>query len=103
MLASARPADWIYDLDAGEIALVVSDDNAVIRASNRRYDHVEATARTPGGFAVRHQARPDQTGLVVERQNTPREQRLRSFRPREFLLLFYDDFKMNASVCLCFC
>src|SRR5690348_15668720 len=39
--------------------------------------------RTTRGLAICHEASPDQTGLVVERQDAPRKKSLRPLRPRE--------------------
>lgn len=51
--------------------------------SARGEDHVEVAARATFGLSLRHQARPDQTGLLVERENSPRNQRLGFFLARE--------------------
>ena len=73
----------IDDLEPDEISFVIRDHHAVIQTSDAGDVYVESTARAPGGLAFRHEAGPDQAGLVVERQYAPRKQSLRPLRPRE--------------------
>lgn len=44
-------------------------------------DRVERAARPALRFAIRHQSRPDQRGVLVEGEHAAGEQRLRAFRP----------------------
>lgn len=59
-----------------EVPFVPRDHHAVVRFRYRGENHVKSTARVALGLALCHQARPDQAGPVVERQYSPRKQRL---------------------------
>lgn len=76
-MKSSRDTQRIADFDTFVILLIVSDDNAVIRFRDGSDDGVEGAARATFCFSFCHQARPDQTGLLVKRQNATREKSLR--------------------------
>ena len=81
-LLSARSSgpgpQGIHGLQADEVFFVIRDQNAIIRFGDRGDDHVEGTPRLPGCGPGGHQARPDKTGLLIEREDAAREQRLRT-------------------------
>src|ERR1017187_9964153 len=70
----------IDDLQAREVFFVFGDNHAIIRFGDCGNDHVEwapwPTFRRPVG----HQPRPDKAGLLVEREHSAGEQRLRALR-----------------------
>jgi len=66
----------IDDLQTGEVLFVIGDEGAIICFGDCGNDHVEGAPRPPGGGPVGHQARPDEAGLLIERQHAAGEQRL---------------------------
>jgi hypothetical protein len=53
---------------------VTDSDDAIVRASDGGDDHDETAPWFTGSLAPRHELRPNEPGLVVERQNAAREQ-----------------------------
>ena len=75
--------DRVDVLDPREIALVVSDDDAVVRRGDGGDDGIEGAARAALCPGLGHDPGPDQAGFFVERQDASGEQRLRTLRAGE--------------------
>jgi len=73
----------VHNLQVGEIFFVIRNDQAFMRHGDGGDDHIKSATWPTGHLAPHHQARPNQTRPVIERQNATSKQRLWSLWPGE--------------------
>jgi hypothetical protein len=64
----------VGNLQAREVFFVIRYNDAIIHFSNGGNDHVERVPWPTGGRPVGHQPRPDEAGLLAEREDSTGEQ-----------------------------
>ena len=85
---SSGRAQGVDDLKPSEVTFVFRDNQTIVRFSHCGNDHIERAPGSPSRSTFRHQPRPDQAGLFIEREYPAREQRRWAFRAGKPTLQF---------------
>src|ERR1035437_1364128 len=80
---SGLGAHGIDEFEARKILFVAGDHDAIVRFPNGGKNHVQRAAWPSGSRPLGHQPRPDQSGLLIERENPAGKQRLWPFSSRK--------------------
>jgi hypothetical protein len=72
-------AHGVDEIQPRKIALIISNNRAAMTFRYRRNDHIKGAAWAALRRTFGHQSRPEESGIVVKRENSPRKQALRAF------------------------